>query len=153
MTQVIQSILEPFPWIANAGIVVGRSAESIELRAITIGEYSVVAVGKRAYRASREVERRIEARTLHIHLLRILREIDASIGIGDRIQCRSLNVGSLHTQLLLHLYISLLCPWHVLAQQELNLDKVFASWVELRIVVIESVFLTLAWTENVLGSH
>ena len=153
MVEIVESELEPCIGIAYTSIVIGRRTEGIKLRSVALSEYCIAAIRQAIECSISQTERCIEVVAIHSDSLCILSKGDVALGVCHILNGYCLHVGSLHTQLLLHLYISLLCPRHVLALQELYLDEVFALRIELRVVVIECIFLTFARTDDVLGTH
>ena len=153
MAEVIESELKPCVGIAYTSIIIGRRTEGIKLRSIALSKYCIAAIRQAVQSTIGQAECSIEVVALHSNSLCVLSISDVALGVCHILNGYCLHVGSLHTQLLLHLYISLLCPRHVLALQELYLDEVFALRIELRVVVIECIFLTFARTDDVLGTH
>ena len=44
MVEIVESELEPCVVIANTSVVIGRSAESVELRSVALGKYSIATI-------------------------------------------------------------------------------------------------------------
>ena len=150
MLHIVQAVLEPCVGVANAGIVVGRSTEGVELGSVAIGKHGVVAIHQLLYSASLEVECGVEVAAPDLYALGILGVVDVAVGGCCRCERLVGGCGSLDKKLLLHLCKSLLSPRHILALKELYLYEVLAMGVELGVVVVDGILLSLPRTEDVL---
>ena len=134
--QVVKTILEPCIVVANTCVVVGRCTESVELRTIAFADDLLTTIHKVGNSTSSEVDIHFVTLTLHIDRLISLSHAHGRVRSSHSLHGRSLNVGTLHTELLFHLYIALLSPRHILALKELYLYEIFAIGVEVCVVIV-----------------
>ena len=150
--KIVKAILKPRVMITYTRIIVSRSAESIKFRTITLGYYFSAAIHKVTNSTCVKVNIDVITLTFNVHFVLSFCHVDGLLS-SHLLHGGSLDISTLHTELLLHLHIPLLGPRHIFTLHKLYLYKVFASWVKLVVVIIQHILLALTRTKNILGTH
>ena len=134
MLQVMQAVLVPL--VVCPVVVTYRSTEAIELWTIAIGNHDLSAIYQAIDSTGLGIELHGKVLAIYYHLIAFgyrLQSLTCSNGCNRRN-----TFGRLHSQLLFHLYIALLSPWHIGTQEELYLHEIFALSIEFGKVIRQS---------------